>query len=365
MIIKIEESSEFYEKIINTLKRGEIVALPAETHYVLAGDGTDSRVIERLNNLKKVEKEFNIFFITRSNIGHYGFVVKKRLIDYFLPGPIIFILKKNPQNSLPMTQDKLGIWIPDFDFIKRLLNIYENPIYVINPAPSRNLPFTSAYEISDTYQNIKLVIDGGNLSGVPTTVCDLTTTPPTIRQKGKVQILAIEKIYGRKVIFDGSLKFNLLFVCTGNTCRSPMAMGIIKKMIPEDYLDVRTAGTAAIDGLPPSPNAQIVVKEFGGEIESHRTKPLNKELIDEADLILVMEYKHYKTVLEMSPDATAKTFLLKEYKRRTKDNEIPDPIGKELSAYRDCALDMYPSLKLVAREIKKRFKGDEGNPRRV
>jgi protein-tyrosine-phosphatase len=98
-----------------------------------------------------------------------------------------------------------------------------------------------------------------------------------------------------------------------------------------------------------------VVKEYGGSIHHHQTTSLDKELVDWADLILVMEYKHYETVLEITRDAVVKTFLLREYKHKTKYNEVPDPVGRDLMAYRNAAVKMYPTLKRVAKDIKARL----------
>jgi protein-tyrosine phosphatase len=109
-------------------------------------------------------------------------------------------------------------------------------------------------------------------------------------------------------------------------------------------------------GLPAAHYAKQVVKEYGGSIYHHQTTSLDKEIVDWADLILVMEYKHYETVLEISPDAVVKTFLLREYKRKTKYNEVPDPVGRDLPAYRLAALKMYPTLKRVAKDIEGRFR---------
>ncbi|MEO0142925.1 MAG: L-threonylcarbamoyladenylate synthase [candidate division WOR-3 bacterium] len=362
MIIKIDDSEEFYGRIVDALKKGAIIALPTDTVYGLAVDATYVSAKERLNSLKKRDNKPYTFFISKKNIPDYAIITKRKLIDYFLPGPITFILKRNPAAPIDAAEKKIGIRIPDVHFIIKLLNCYDNPLIVTSANLSAQPPFTTPQEIADNFKEIKLIIDGGILKGAPSTILDLTTTPPTILRKGRVPILEIEKVYGRRIIIGDSLKFNLLFVCTGNTCRSPMAMGIIKTMVPEDYLDVQTAGTAAIDGLPASPNARIVVKEFGGSIDNHRSRPINKELIDWADLILVMEYRHYETVLEISADSVAKTFLLKEYKRRTKYNEVPDPVGRDLAFYRDCALDMYSSLKFLAMDIKKRFTKLKNNP---
>jgi len=88
---------------------------------------------------------------------------------------------------------------------------------------------------------------------------------------------------------------------------------------------------------------------------------LTSECIDCADLMLVMGYKHFQHVIDIQPGAAVKTFLLKEYKRKVKYNEISDPVGQNIDAYRETAEKMLSSLRLVARDIKRRFGNDNNN----
>jgi len=362
MILKITDQANFYKQIIDCFERGGIVAIPTDTVYGFAVDATNSQAIERLNNLKRREGRPYTIFVSKNRFEDFSVVVKKKIIDYFVPGPITIILKRNTvglSSVMPvgnLVVDKIGLRIPQNDFTLKLLNLYSKPLAVTSANLSGAAPLNNAYEIAEKFLDIDLVVDGGVTPGVPSTVLDLSTTPPTVKRKGLIPILEIEKVYGRNVLLDASLKFNLLFVCTGNTCRSPMALGIFRTLIDEGFVDIRSTGTSVIDGMPAAASAQKVVEEYGGSIVEHQTKSLDRELIDWADLILVMEYKHYETILEMRPNAVAKTFLLKEYKRRVQYNEVTDPVGKDIEVYRQSAMEMLPSLKLVARDIEKRFK---------
>ncbi|MCX7994165.1 MAG: Sua5/YciO/YrdC/YwlC family protein [candidate division WOR-3 bacterium] len=353
-IVKIVDDLEIYKKVIQVLDEDGIVGLPTDTFYEIAVNGESDRAFVQLQNLKG--KKLMTFFIARNLLADYVIITKKKIIDYFLPGPIIMIMKKKPGSKLLVSEDKIGIRIPDHYFVINLLNYYKKPIAVINGCIPGGERISEPVEIAEKFPAVSLIIDDGHRYGKDPTILDLTSPVPVVKQKGAIPILEIEKIFGRRIKLDPALKFSLLFVCSGNSCRSPMAVGIIKTMIDERYVEIKSAGTAAVDGLPASENALLIVKEFGGDISSHRTKYLTRELVDEADLILVMEYKHYETVVELSPAAAIKTFLLKEYKRkRRSDNEVSDPVGRDLYTYRDTALEMYPSLKLVADDIKKRL----------
>ncbi|MEO0185177.1 MAG: L-threonylcarbamoyladenylate synthase [candidate division WOR-3 bacterium] len=355
MIIKISDDIELYRKIGEIINRKGIVCLPTDTIYGIAVDGTSPDAIKQLAGLKRRDKKPFTFFISRSLLENYVILSKRKIVDYFIPGPLTVILKKNPEARLAADGDNIGFRIPDFNFVINFLDYHKKPIAVTSANISGDPEFHEPQEIADRFPEIEAIVDAGPLYGKPSTVLDLTVPIPVVSRKGAIPILQIEKIYGRRIKLDPSLKFNLLFVCSGNSCRSPMAEGIIKTMVDQNYVQVKSGGTAAMDGLPASENARQVVKEFGGDISNHRTRYLTKEMIDEADLVLVMEYKHYETVLDLVPDATIKTFLLKEYKRRTKYNEVSDPVGKDLETYRNTALEMYPSLKFVAEDIKRRL----------
>ncbi len=110
----------------------------------------------------------------------------------------------------------------------------------------------------------------------------------------------------------------LLFICTGNTCRSTMAEALFKKLQSEvkeqiGEIHVISAGTGAVKGDKASPQAIEVMRERGVSLNEHRAVPLTKELIDEAELILTMTTNHKRQVLAMAPQAEGKVFTLREY----------------------------------------------------
>ncbi|MDH4210450.1 MAG: L-threonylcarbamoyladenylate synthase [candidate division WOR-3 bacterium] len=357
MIIKLAEAFNSLRRITQILENKGIIAIPTDTVYGLAVDGGDEAAVRKLFDTKQREERPFTLFISRGDIDKFAVPVKKKIIDFFVPGPLTIIVKKKSDISLPYITDKIGIRIPQNDFVLKLLAEYRRPLAVSSVNKSGEPPMISPYDIIEHFTEVGLVVDGGMLYSPPSTVLDLTATPPMVMRKGAVPILAIEKVYGRRVTLKASLKFNVLFVCSGNTCRSPMAEGMLKTLINPKYCEVRSAGTIAMGGLQSAHYARQVVKEYGGSIDRHRSNYLDRELIDWADLVLVMEFKHYETVLEINPDAVVRTFLLREYRRKTKYTEVPDPVGRDLVAYQQAAVKMYPTLKRLAKDIEARFRG--------
>lgn len=130
----------------------------------------------------------------------------------------------------------------------------------------------------------------------------------------------------------------IVFVCTGNTCRSPMAQGLLQSYLDEKGLttiEVRTAGVMTIPGLLPTPEAVQVMDAAGIDIKKHRSAPLTPEMIRKADLILGMTPFHVQFALRLSDDARNRTFLLKEFtKSDLKNYQITDPMGATLEVYK-------------------------------
>ena len=140
----------------------------------------------------------------------------------------------------------------------------------------------------------------------------------------------------------------LLFVCTGNTCRSAMAAAMMADIAEKNDLDVLidSAGVFADIGAPATDEAIRAMQKRGIDLSGHRTKPLTDELIDMADLILVMTAAHKKLIEGMAKD---KVFTLTEYAGG--EGDIPDPFGGDDEEYELTAAAIYDALVDIAEKL--------------
>ena len=156
----------------------------------------------------------------------------------------------------------------------------------------------------------------------------------------------------------------ILFVCTGNICRSPLAAALLQRALAQrgiDGLEVASAGTGAWDGAPVSEGAYLVGLERGLDLSAHRARLLTRELVDQADLILTMARHHRARVDE--PGGESHVFVLGEYAGREGDAaEVSDPFGGDLEVYRDTCVELEALIDAAVERIVKEF-ASGGNQR--
>jgi protein arginine phosphatase len=135
---------------------------------------------------------------------------------------------------------------------------------------------------------------------------------------------------------NGPTTYNLLFVCSGNTCRSPLAAAITERLIGErgwHHVRVLSAGTAALNGAPATENALAVAAENRLDLSTHRSRELSTEVLDWADLVLTMTPSQYETVARMG--SSAKVALVTDFIDGPGAGEaVHDPFGGDLPIYR-------------------------------
>lgn len=133
---------------------------------------------------------------------------------------------------------------------------------------------------------------------------------------------------------------SVLFVCTANICRSPMAMGLLRSKVEAEADDWRidSAGIWAQSGLPAAQYTHEVLRARGIDMEEYRSKPLSREMLEEFNLILTMESNHREALRAAFPQHAGKIFLLSEMIDHS--NDVVDPVGGPLADFEDTAREI-------------------------
>ena len=207
-------------------------------------------------------------------------------------------------------------------------------------------------ELADELGNRASVVVTGGAGGPGPTGLDFSSRPVVIDRRGKLAILDIEQQLGDLVRMGPGLFFSVLVVCTGNSCRSPMAQYMLADMLKGTPSSVGSAGTDAPVGSPAALSAIAVMREAGLDLTRHRAQQLSPAMVEVVDLVLAMEEYHRQRVVDLAPEAVGRTRLLLSYVGRSE--KVEDPIGLSVESYRQTRDAMKPALEQVAAQVRKR-----------
>ena len=194
MILEIRPESPEPRKVrraVEALLAGEVIAYPTDTVYGLGCDLMNKGAIERLYQIKGMQRDKSLAFICPDlgDIAHYAIVEKStyRVLRRFLPGPYCFVLHATREvPKLVVTKQRtVGIRIPQNEIILAIARELGRPVVSTTAQRASDpLPHVDPREIDDSFHGLGLVVDGGAGGTVPTTVIDLTTSPPEVVRAG-------------------------------------------------------------------------------------------------------------------------------------------------------------------------------------
>lgn len=309
------------------------MALPTETVYGLAGCSDNKSAVEKLYKVKgrPKAKEFTYALADKEKVKEYYFSTLApfgyRLMEKFWPGPLT-VIYYSPQAK------KVGIRIPSHPVAYKVLKELDKPVFLSSANISGQKELSSPSEIEDAFkEEIDLIVESpAQRMTKPSTILDLTYYPFKVVREGDIT---------KRDIVNTFIQKRILFVCTGNTCRSPMAQFLFKKYLEEakPYLknryEIISRGISAVDGIGASSYVVDMLKEKEGlDIGGFLAKQLTKNDVLSSDLIFVMEASHRDYILSIEPTAVARLFHLGKFISFESEEDIPDPISRGIEVYR-------------------------------
>ena len=339
-VIKVEaarEGAEALARASRVLAGGGLVAFPTETVYGVGVRADDSAAVHRLRRLKDRPEPapFTVHLAVPEDVRL--FVAEpapraRRLISRGWPGPLTLILQADAEARTKwgdtlaracLHDGTVGLRCPDHEIARELLRGAGGPVVAAsaNRAGER-APVTAEEVRSSLGAEVDLLIDGGRTpEGQASTVVRVGEGGYEIVRAGACAADTVRRLAALRV----------LFVCTGNTCRSPMAEGLARNVLAErlrcrpDELEgrgviVESAGTAGGFGGA-ADHARTVMGSRGVDLSGHQSRWLTPELVEQADYIFAMSRGHVEEILHLSPQSASRVRLLLD------PEEVADPVG--------------------------------------
>ena len=344
-----EDVRDVIHRAVEALSSGKIIAFQTETVYGLAASALQPAAVERLWEIKGRDPEKPFALAVKSYEEALDYIpnmtpTAKRLARRCWPGPVTLVMDDHPQSVIhqldaavvraTVPKGAIGLRVPDDELALAILRLCAGPVVLTSANRSGQPAATNGQQVRDQLgEDVDLVIEGGATRFMgPSTV---------VRVNDKVTILR-EGVIKESVIRERT-DFVALVVCTGNTCRSPMAEGIMKMLFAKHFqcgldeigshgIAVLSAGIAALPGTPAASQSVEVMRQMGVDISPHNSQPVTQHLARGSDVIFTLTNGHRQAIVSQWPELESTVRTL-----RPDGGDIADPIGSPVSVYQTCA----------------------------
>jgi protein-tyrosine phosphatase len=352
-------------RAVSVLKEGRIVAFPTETVYGLAASPAFPEAVERLQCCKNRPSEKPLAVAVWGLDEAREWVpnmspLAQRLARRCWPGPVTLVVPvdvtSGPVICLPervrrrlCPEGWLGLRSPAHEAISLVLEqIPEQLVLTSANRSGEPAALTGEHVVATLGDDIDLVIDDG--------LCHFRQASTVVRVQGDSFEVLREGVVSRHELERQAARM-IIFVCTGNTCRSPLAEALCKKLLADrlgcSVADLRrrgfvvlSAGLSAMMGGGAAQETREVARQYGADLSSHRSQPLTAELANQADELIVMTQAHMVAVQSVFRGIGPEPRLL-----CPAGQDIDDPIGGDMEVYQECARQISQRLEQLMPDL--------------
>lgn len=327
------------QEALRVLSEGGILVLPTETVYGLAARADLPAALKRLREIKGRAKDqpftWHLASTSRALVNSPWPKLMGRMAERYWPGPLTLVRESSApaekQDLSEVIQDGwLGVRVPAHQGTLALLESAPFPIVATSANPSGS---PAALDASTAQENLAalpdLILDGGPIKkGQESTVLRVGPGQFELLREGLISLQDLKRTAGLKIAM----------ICTGNTCRSPMAEGLTRALLTETLgtdpstfgFEIQSMGTRAMDGTAPSDHSCVALAEQGLSLVDHRAQAASPERVLKMDRVYCLTGSHMQSLLTSLPPGRGPTVELLS----PEGLDVPDPFGGSLDQYR-------------------------------